>query len=472
VRRVWVRGALVAALLMGPMSHAATSQEAPEAAGVPTGYRLTAWSAHAHGTVVAMVLRIPGGSGDDQKGFEGTAALLAQVLRDQAGRALGPAAGTVTATVDRGTTTFTLLALPEAWPRAAAVADSVIFEAPIDDSILDRHRRGQLARLAFESDSPGTEFEAEAARLLAAPGSAWARPIKGTSESISAVSAMTLELYRRQFYRRMQTARAIVGPRSLLPHEEVAPAPPTDSVREDTTAVGAAAPANPRKILDTTPTPAAVATPIREASPDTTPGLAWSAGSRVDEVQDVTSTWIRVAYPLSRSTSRTAAEMLAALVHDELDPTPPDPDRYGVEVRLVDVPGGTALVVDATVFPEAADRWEGKITGTVARLASGPMQTDLFGWRRRRFRTERLLDEAPPEVEAARMTGDLLDVGRPRDLAVEIWGLDADTLYQAARDLGQPRTLRFGPDLGQTHDTDQPPSPQGPSPRAETSGRM
>ncbi|MCG6955460.1 MAG: hypothetical protein LJF04_05655 [Gemmatimonadetes bacterium] len=448
MRRAYGVTLLVALLFMGMTPFQVMSQEAPDTAAMPGGYRATAWSTHPHGTVVAMVLRIPAGSANDEKGSEGTAALLAQTLRDQARRALGPGHGAVTATVNRGTTLFTFLVLPEVWPRAATLLDSVLYDAPIDDSILDRHRRGQMARLAFESDSPGTEFEAEAARLLAPSGSPWARPVRGTPESVSALSPAILARFRRSLYRRAETARAVVGPRSLLPTSTVALPLPVDSVLADTIPVAVA---DSQAVRDTVPAPVAALPPEPRVASDTAPGLAWSSGTRVDQVQDVTSTWIRVAYPIARSTSRTAAEMLVTLVHDELDPTPPDPDRYGVQVRLLDVPGGTALVVDATVFPEAAGRWEDKITGTISRLASGPMQPDLFGWRRRRFRTERLLEEASPELEAERMTGDLIGTGRARDLAVEIWSLDAGTVYQAAKELGPPRILRFGPDLGEAH---------------------
>jgi hypothetical protein len=101
------------------------------------------------------------------------------------------------------------------------------------------------------------------------------------------------------------------------------------------------------------------------------------------------------------------------------------------------------------VVPEAAAGWETRILGAVERLATEAPAEDFFRWRRRRFRAERLLVESAPEVEARRITADLLRDGRSRDLGVEIWGLDGQELLRAARSLGPPRILVLGPDLGQ-----------------------
>ena len=162
----------------------------------------------------------------------------------------------------------------------------------------------------------------------------------------------------------------------------------------------------------------------------------------------MTSTWLSVAYPAPASLSRTALELVAHLVDEELNPVPPDPDRFWVDVRLVDAPGGPVLVIDASVLPEAADRWEDRITRVVRGLSERRMEEDFFRWRRRRFRTTRLLDEARPEAEAERMAVDLHRSGAARLLGVEIWTLDGEALQHAAASLGEPRILRFGPDLG------------------------
>ncbi len=56
--------------------------------------------------------------------------------------------------------------------------------------------------------------------------------------------------------------------------------------------------------------------------------------------------------------------------------------------------------------------------------------------------------EAAPEVEARRITADLLRDGRMRDLGVEIWGLGPEAVRAAARAMGPARIFLLGPDLG------------------------
>ncbi len=102
-----------AAAQIPPPDSSATPMPATLLTTAPEGgYRATAGSTHPRGTVVAMAIRIATGSSTDPRGLEGTASLLAQVLRDEATRAVGPEVAKVLASVDRTTTTFTLLFLP------------------------------------------------------------------------------------------------------------------------------------------------------------------------------------------------------------------------------------------------------------------------------------------------------------------------------------------------------------------------
>lgn len=404
---------LVSSLLF---TAASASAQTPPGMPLPTrtaggGYALEAAHVHRHATAVAVALRLPVGSANDPEGRDGAAWLLARVLEDQASRALDPADAAFTATVDRATTVFTLIAVPGAWERAWERVDSVLFEAALDPDLVVVHRGELLADLAFEAGSPVAESEREAAVILADPGSPFTRPPRGTTASVAGLGPAVLESYRSAFHRRRSAVRAVVGP-----------------VGSDTLV-----PPRAREPLSDT------------AAPDPEP--AWSTGDRRVEVRDVTSTWMSVAYPASPAVPRTHLELVSFLLEEELDPTPPDPDRYAVSVRIEQAPAGPVLLVEATVFPEAADRWERRILGTIERMASEPVGEDFFRWRRRRFRTHRLLRESAPEAEATRMSADLLRDGAVRDLGLEIWALDAGTLQKAARALGEPRIFRFGPDL-------------------------
>lgn len=402
--------ALLASWLAVPCS--AATQPIPR-------YGLQARSPHPHGTVAAVALRIPAGSAADPEGLEGSAWILGAALEDQVNRALGTTPAVFSSTVERGSTVFTLLAEPSEWERAWAVADSVLFGAPLDPALVERHRAALLERLRFEAGSPVRFFEAEAARMLAAPGSPFARPQRGTRASLAAVTLGSLEVLRGSAWRRERGSLAVVGPPGLAPTPGGAGDP----------AAGGGEPGRPE-----TPSGAEVPWPSRE---------------RRAVVEDVTNAWVTVAYPVPAGVPRTHVELLAHLVSEELDPVPPAAERYSAGARIEDTPSGAVLVVEASVFPESVELWEDRILRLVDRLGRETMGEDFFGWRRRRFRAVRFLQEAAPEAAASRMSADLLREGRARDLAGEIWALDAGVVVAAAAALGPPRILVIGPDLRQ-----------------------
>jgi hypothetical protein len=383
--------------------------------GLRSRYADVAVAPHAHGTLVGVVLRLSPGADRDPPGREGAAHLLARVREEQAEELLDPARATLTARVERGATVYTVLAVPDAWPGALATVDSLVFESPVPPALVERQRTRLEEILRFEAGSPVRAFREEAASLLAEAGSPWASPVRGTPASVGAITAEALEAWHRNHARRSDAVAALAGP---LPPEVATPG------REQ---------------------PAADETEMATGGP--TPGVAWRVGDRVALVQEVTSGWLAVAWPAPDTVPRTALELLAHLVQEELDPVPPDPDRYDVEVEVLDAPGGPVLQVRATLLPEALPRWEARVLAAVAGLAREPMDPDFFRWRRRRFRTHRLLAEAAPEAEAARMTRDLAAQGRARDLDRAIWDLDPAGLLAAVRSLGEPRILLLGPDL-------------------------
>lgn len=356
--------------------------------------------------MVAVAVRLPVGSADDPEGQGGMAWLTARTLEAQAAATLDPSDAVLTAQVERSHTVYTLLATPDAWRRAWLATSVLLFDAPIRTDLLAAQRAALLARMTFEQGSPARDFRQEAVALLGDPGSPWVRPLQGSPATLDAITAAGTDAWRRGHYRRAAATAAVVGP--VPPGPERMDPPARDTVAQ-----------------------------------------AWYVGTRVPLEREVTSTWLAVAYPVPAGTSRTALELVAHLVKEELDPVPPDPDRFGVEVRLEEAPGGTVLVVEASVLPEASDRWEARIRSTVTGMAEDVVPDDFFRWRRRHFRAHRLLEEARPEAEAVRVADDLARSGRVRDLPAEIWALDGRALRDAAGALGEPRILRFGPDLRQ-----------------------
>jgi len=371
-------------------------------------YGAVATSLHPRGTVVSIGVRISAGSAADQEGFSGTAWLLGQVLAHRAEAAGGPGT-TVSVDVSPGETLFTILTLPERWFDAWSRVESVIFGALPEGADIEERREELLDDLAFDAGSPVRNFELEALRLISPTGHPWARPTRGTPETLTNVSALSLRLFAANNYRADAATVSVVGPRGV-----VSPSP--------VQAAGAPAP------------------------PAT--GTAWLAGARFELQQDITNTWIAVAWPVAPDVGRTSLEFLAHLLTEQLDPQPPDPDRYSLDVHIEDTPTGPVVMVEAAVCPEAADRWEARILSATDVLAGRVMDEDFLGWRRRRFRTARLLAESRPEAEAVRIARDLVRDGAARLLSIEIWDLDATDLHQAARALGEPRILRLGPDLG------------------------
>ena len=371
-------------------------------------YRAVATSVHPRGTVVSIAVSIPAGSAADQEGLGGTAWLLGHVLAYRAEAAGGPGT-TVDVEVTPGETLFTIMTLPEHWFDAWTRVESVIFGTLPEGADIEERRREVLDDLVFDAGSPVRNFELEALRLISPTGHPWARSVLGTAESLANVSALSLRLFLGNEYRARDATVAVVGPLGI-----VAPSP--------------------------------VQAP--DATGSSATGPAWQSGSQFDLLQDITNSWIAVAWPVAPEVGRTSLEFLAHLLAEQLDPQPPDPDRYSLDVHIEDTPTGPVVMVEAAVFPEAADRWEARILSAAGVLAGRAMDEDFIGWRRRRFRTARLLAESRPEAKAARIARDLVRDGAARSLSLEIWDLDATDLHRAAGALGAPRILRLGPDMG------------------------
>jgi len=397
LHRGWSGAPIVALLLVPPLS----AQEVV--------FSASATVERDRATTDAAAILLPVGSQDDAAGHGGTAWLLGHTLASQANRALDGLGAEVTVSVERSTTRFTLTALPHVWPEAWARFKATVFTDPIDPEAFSQVFKKLSAQMAFREGSPVFDFERESASMLAPPSHEWARNPFGTSESRAAISVQHADLLRADLYHPATATVGFVG----------------DNVGRF---------------------PAATSRPATATAPPA--HFAWLVGDRIALTQEVTSAWISVAYPAPPSTGRTSLEFIAHLIRAALDPDPPDPERYSIDVRIVDAPGGPVIVVEAAVFPEAADRWEQGIVATIAAMAAGPPTGDFFQWERRRFRSLRLQEDATPQSAAARIVADLRREGVPRDLNQAISELAAETIGEVLNGLGETRVFRLGPDLG------------------------
>lgn len=375
-------------------------------------------------TVVATTVVLPSGSAADPEGLEGGAFLLGEAVRAAVLSAVGAGTVAVDVDVDRSHAIFRLVSAPEAWDRAFEALDDALFGEALTAASWEAARAGLSEVFTFESGAPVREFEREAFRLLAGASDPWSRDPRGTPTSLGRVGFPELSRVRRSLARREGAVVTVAGPvdpervfRLLTDGPAARPDPGSNTlsaVRSDGTRPG---------------------------------GEAWSEGERSILTRDVTNSWIAAGWPVDPETSRTALEMLVHRLDGILDTSPPDPGVFSVDVGIEDRAGRPVLLVRAAVLPEDTQRWEDRILEAVEGIGSEALDAGFFRWQRRRFRNDRLLDEAAPEVEGLRVAMDLLREGRVRDLTAEIWDLGPDDLEAAADDLGEPRILVFGPDL-------------------------
>ena len=380
------------------------------------GFQALAVSAHPWSTVVALTVAVPGGSSEDERELAGSAWLLGEAVRASLEQPLAELGATTSVRVDRNGTYFQVLAAPGAWRSVYETLIDGVFEAPVSFAGLDRARSELLALFRFERGAPVREFQGELAALLGGAASTWAHDPRGTAASLPRITATDLGALRRRVYNPEDAVVSIVG---------ALDAPPGIVVYSGAQGDGGG---------------------LRGGS--RSGGAAWTRGERDRLVRPVTNTWIGVAFPARRDVSRTALEFIADRLNDELNPAPRDPGLFGTEVRLEDLPGGPAIVLEAAVLPEDQTRWEGKILATLQTLERRYGEPTFFTPHQRHFRNSSLVGESAPESEGKRIAADVLREGRPRDLEAEIDGLSADAVVRTIASLGEPRILVFGPQLG------------------------
>lgn len=391
-------------------------------------------------TVVSLTFAFPAGSADDPDDAPGLTWTLGEVIRRATLDRLRADSRSVTelaVEVDRSRTVFRLITLAEHWEEAYGILDRTFSGASLPEWAVTGVRERLAEIYTFERDTPVREYRLELHRMVAGFGTGWSRDPRGTDTTALLATAEELRRHRDRTYRKEDGTVAVVGATS---HREVA-----------RVVTGGLPPSDPDiRAPDFTPLgnrPPTVS--LRERS------------DRLVITRPVTNTWIGTVYPVDPGTPATSLELLMDRLDRLLNPTPPDPGAFHVDVHVEYLGPRALLVIEAAVLPEAADEWEERIGAAVAEVGGAPMDEAFFRSYLRQFRTRRLIADAAPEEEGLRRALDLMRTGRTRDLPREISSLTADDLRRAAATLGEPRTLVFGPDLS-TRDPDAPPFPARP----------
>jgi hypothetical protein len=406
--------------------------------------------------VVAVALRFSAGSSMDPENREGTAFLLGRVLEAEGQRRLQTLSATLETTVARDEFTVTLRAPENEWDRAWSTVRELLAGPPISDAALNLARESQRERLVFEAGAPVRSFEVERDRFLLGAAHPGSRRLRGTASGLTSLSAADLNDFRSQRLRLDASVIAVVGPvtpaqvQGVLraPTQLVGPTrdagtPDSDAApREDPTDTLTAeelpvAPAPPPLMR---PRPLPLRVPATPLAPD-----AWVTGDRMVIDQEVTSTWIAVAWPLPAGTPAVLLDFLVHVVGEELNPSPPDPGLYRAEVRMERIGPSPVLLVNATVDPRVTLRWEDRILRALESVAQDPPRGAFFELTRRRYRASRLLEQALPEARALWLVRSQAEDGEVPLFTHSIWGLTREGLQGLAQSRGEPRILLYGP---------------------------
>jgi len=373
-------------------------------------------------TTVGFALRIPGGSALDPVGREGTAGVLAAALNLVFSQQMGSLAASAEVRFDGGGFTVLGRATPDAIGPLVEAIERVLFVDPAPIVALEQARARQLGRLRFESGAPVRAFEDHVGTVVFRGIAGWGRPARGTLESVEAVDLRGLAAFPAfDASARAAASAAIVGP------------------------------------VDRSAAWAWIATllgPVDDAPSPPPPGLAWSVSARQDIEAEITSTWVAVALPIRSDTPTWKIELLAHHIAEVLEPDHARPGLVSPSVRVLRPNGLPVVLVTFAISPERANTWVERILTTARLDTDAPPDERFFRWQRKRFRTEWLGNRARPEQRAERLalgwagnTPDAMEA--PFDIGV--WRTD---LEDAARALGQPRIVVFGPELGSSQNPD------------------
>jgi len=428
----------------------------------PAAYRSVHFLPDPEARVVAVALRFPVGSAQDPIGQEGRASLFGRVLQRTATDPLVGHGAEVLVEVGAEETVVVLLAAPENWRDALRELEALLFTRIPAQGEVEAAREEAAQVLQFEEGAPVRSFERERASLLLGATHPAARPVGGTVGTVTALQPSDLAAFQTEHLQRATGLAVVTGPVesaevqaafqaqvSVVSWDPVSPRQPAAGPAGSPGGTTSAVPGTPNAAP--LPPPPLIRTPANGLPALRVPGPgmgtpAWSALERVVIDRDLTSTWIAIGFPFPQESPPLLLEFLAHLVGERLNRSPPDPGLFEADVTVERIRDAPVVLITASVDPFRADEWEDRLRSALDSIGSAPPEGAFFELTRRRFRSALVLELAAPE-NLVRWIAEEAALGRLPlpDPEGQMWQLERDSVSEAARAAGPPRTLLFGP---------------------------
>lgn len=359
--------------------------------------------------VVAVALRVAGGSADDAPGQSGRTQLAALAALDAVQPALDSLGARTETECGRTSTGFLLLAPPETWERAARLFTAAIFAATPDRGAIAHARRQLAGSTRLENGNPTWQVRLVTRQALYGIDNPWTEPRCGVPETIEQIPDSAIMARAHATFRPDRAVAAVNGPIDVQQAEHV---------------------------FEEWFSQSRVPTEARTLVP--------GDSTRVAERNTVTA-WLGFGFPVTGTVDPEALRMVAFLMEDATRPGPDRPGLLGSAVEMERHGGHTALFVYLITEPDAVQKWLDQVPDLVRRTAAARMPAATFGQHLRRFRGVRFRQLATPDARARR-NADALFFGTPLirpDHAID--ALTPALLQQAAAALGPPALGIVGP---------------------------
>lgn len=358
--------------------------------------------------VVAAEVLIAVGPADEASGKEGITYLTARAVTAPILPVLDSLAAQLAVEQHKDAVSFTVTAAPDNWEEAVRTLLVALFRDPVDSVATVRQRTAVVAELTARELSPADALARVLDTSVFGEDHPWGRPAVGSARTVGRIAVREVDAFLRSGFTADRALVAIVGPVD----------------RNAGRAVEAFMDPGPLRTTE-------LDAPTRADEP-------------VRQQYNAITAWVAAVYPLPADVDEEAVRMLARLALERVSFGPLRPQVYDARAEVVRHAGGGELRLQMVVPPREAEQWAERLTDAVGEFARAPLEGPVFQERLRRFRGERLLELETPEARARALARAAL-LGAPTARLVDLDGLTADRLYDAARALDAPVIVYLGP---------------------------